>query len=63
MSGAATRMGRVTLARAAGGKERVFYVAKLLYKLGRASYLHKWRVVVAWLLLLGATAAGALSLM
>ena len=63
MSGAATRMGRVTLARAAGGKERVFYVAKLLYKLGRASYLHKWRVIVAWLLLLGATAAGALSLM
>ena len=63
MSGAATRMGRVTLARAAGGKERVFYVAKLLYKLGRWSYLHKWRVIVAWLLLLGATAAGALSLM
>ena len=38
-------------------------MAKLLYKLGRWSYLHKWRVVVAWLLLLGATAAGALSLM
>ena len=38
-------------------------MAKLLYKLGRWSYLHKWRVIVAWLLLLGATAAGALSLM
>lgn len=38
-------------------------MAKLLYTLGRWSYLHKWRVIVAWLLLLGATAAGALSLM
>ena len=38
-------------------------MAKLLYKLGRWSYLHKWRVIVAWLLLLGAAAAAALSLM
>ncbi|MDN8626127.1 MMPL family transporter [Corynebacterium ureicelerivorans] len=38
-------------------------MARLLYTLGRWSYLHKWRVIVAWLLLLGATAAGALSLM
>lgn len=38
-------------------------MAKLLYKLGRWSYLHKWRVIVSWLLLLGAAAAAALSLM
>ncbi|AIL96003.1 MMPL family transporter [Corynebacterium ureicelerivorans] len=38
-------------------------MARLLYTLGRWSYLHKWRVIVAWLLLLGATAAGPLSLM
>lgn len=38
-------------------------MARLLYTLGRWSYLHKWRVIVAWLLLLGAAAAGALSLM
>ena len=38
-------------------------MAKLLYNLGRWSYLHKWRVIVAWLVLLGATATGAFSLM
>lgn len=38
-------------------------MAKLLYNLGRWSYLHKWRVIVAWLLLFGATAGGAFSLM
>lgn len=47
---------------ARAGRKRA-YVARLLYTLGRWSYLHKWRVIVAWLLLLGATAAGALSLM
>ena len=38
-------------------------MAKLLFRLGRWSFLHKWRVIVAWLLILGATAGGALSLM
>ncbi len=38
-------------------------MAKLLFKLGRWSYLHKWKVIVAWLLLLGAAVGGALSLM
>ena len=38
-------------------------MAKLLFRLGRWSYLRKWRVIVAWLCILGATAAGALSLM
>ena len=47
---------------ARAGRKRA-YVARLLYTLGRWSYLHKWRVIVAWLLLLGAAAAGALSLM
>lgn len=47
---------------ARAGRKRA-YVARLLYTLGRWSYLHKWRGIVAWLLLLGATAAGALSLM
>nr|WP_305083654.1 MMPL family transporter [Corynebacterium sp. CCUG 61414] len=35
----------------------------MLFRLGRWSFLHKWKVIVAWLLLLGATAAGAFSLM
>jgi len=38
-------------------------VAKLLYKLGRWSYLHKWRVIVAWLIILVASAGAAVSLM
>lgn len=38
-------------------------MAKLLFRLGRWSFLHKWRVIVAWLLILGATAGAALSLM
>ena len=38
-------------------------VAKLLFKLGRWSYVHKWRVIIAWLLLFGAAAGGAFSLM
>ena len=38
-------------------------MAKLLFKLGRWSYVHKWRVIIAWLLLFGAAAGGAFSLM
>lgn len=38
-------------------------VAKLLFRLGRWSYVHKWKVIVAWLLLFAASVAGALSLM
>ncbi|WP_288832139.1 MMPL family transporter [uncultured Corynebacterium sp.] len=37
-------------------------MAKFLFRLGRWSYLHKWRVIVAWLLLLAAAAAGAATL-
>ncbi|OEX92229.1 multidrug RND transporter [Corynebacterium sp. BCW_4722] len=38
-------------------------MAKLLFKLGRWSYTNKWRVIVAWVLLLGGTLAGAFTLM
>ncbi|MDY5784685.1 MMPL family transporter [Corynebacterium sp.] len=34
-------------------------MADLLFRLGRWSYLHKWRVIVTWLMLLAAAAAGA----
>ena len=34
-------------------------MANFLFRLGRWSYLHKWRVIVAWLLLLAAAGAGA----
>ena len=37
-------------------------MAKLLYKLGRWSYLHKWQVIVTWLLILAASAGAAFSL-
>ncbi|WP_342318846.1 MMPL family transporter [Corynebacterium mayonis] len=37
-------------------------MADFLYRLGRWSYLHKWRVIATWLLLLAATAAGAVTL-
>lgn len=37
-------------------------MAKILFRLGRWSYLHKWRVIVTWLLLLAAAAVGATSL-
>jgi len=38
-------------------------VAKLLYRLGRWSFLHKWKVIVAWLLLLAAVGGAAALLM
>ncbi|UIZ92266.1 MMPL family transporter [Corynebacterium sp. CNCTC7651] len=38
-------------------------MAKLLFKLGRWSYLNPWRVIVAWLLILAASAGVAFSLM
>ncbi|WP_175935787.1 MMPL family transporter [Corynebacterium sp. Marseille-P4321] len=38
-------------------------MAKLLFKLGRWSYTNKWRVIVAWVLLLGGALAGAFTLM
>ena len=38
-------------------------MAKLLYKLGRWSYLHKWRVIAAWLVILAASIGTALTLM
>ena len=34
-------------------------MAKLLYRLGRWSFLHKWKVIVAWLLLLAAVGGAA----
>lgn len=37
-------------------------MAKFLFRLGRWSYTQKWRIVIAWVLLLIAVAAGALSL-
>ena len=37
-------------------------MAKLLYKLGRWSYVHKWRVILAWLLILAASAGAAMAL-
>lgn len=37
-------------------------MAKLLYKLGRWSYLNKWKVIIAWLLILAASAGAAFSL-
>lgn len=37
-------------------------MAKFLFSVGRWSYLHKWRVIVAWLILLAGTAAAAVSL-
>ena len=38
-------------------------MAKLLFKLGRWSYLNPWRVIAAWLLILAASAGVAFSLM
>ncbi|WP_408921634.1 MMPL family transporter [Corynebacterium tuberculostearicum] len=38
-------------------------MAKLLYRLGRWSFLHKWKVIVAWLLLLAAVGGAAALLM
>ena len=38
-------------------------MAKLLYRLGRWSFLHKWKVIVAWLLLLAAIGGAAALLM
>ena len=38
-------------------------VATLLYRLGRWSFLHKWKVIVAWLLLLAAVGGAAALLM
>ncbi|MGC5221063.1 efflux RND transporter permease subunit [Micromonospora sp. DT81.3] len=37
-------------------------MSTLLYSLGRWSYRHSWRVLVAWLLLLGIAGGGALTL-
>ena len=37
-------------------------MAKLLYKLGRWSYVHTWRVILAWLLILAASAGAAFAL-
>ncbi|WP_165164812.1 MMPL family transporter [Corynebacterium qintianiae] len=37
-------------------------MAKFLFKVGRWSYLHKWQVIVAWLILLAGTAGAALTL-
>ncbi|WKD56672.1 Membrane protein YdfJ [Corynebacterium capitovis DSM 44611] len=37
-------------------------MATFLFRLGRWSYLHKWRVIAAWILLLAATAGGAAAL-
>jgi len=37
-------------------------VAKFLYRLGKWSFLNKWKVIVAWLLLFAAGAAGAATL-
>ncbi|SDM05063.1 putative drug exporter of the RND superfamily [Corynebacterium mycetoides] len=37
-------------------------MAKFLFNVGRWSYLHKWRVIAAWLLLLAATAGAAATL-
>ncbi|GAA3215213.1 MMPL family transporter [Microbacterium terregens] len=37
-------------------------MSTLLYALGRWSYRHSWRVLVAWLLLLGIAGAGAVTL-
>lgn len=37
-------------------------MAKLLFRLGRWSYLHEWRVIVTWLLLLVAAGTGAATL-
>lgn len=37
-------------------------MATFLYRLGKWSYLHKWKVIVAWLLLFAAGAAGAATL-
>ncbi|MET0673206.1 MAG: MMPL family transporter, partial [Microbacterium pygmaeum] len=37
-------------------------MSTLLYALGRWSYRHPWRVLVAWLLLLGIAGGGALTL-
>ena len=38
-------------------------MSTLLYALGRWSYRHPWRVLVAWLLLLGIAGGGALVFM
>ncbi|WP_408918720.1 MMPL family transporter [Corynebacterium kefirresidentii] len=38
-------------------------MATLLYRLGRWSFLHKWKVIVAWLLLLAAVGGAAALLM
>ncbi len=38
-------------------------MAKLLYRLGRFSFLHKWKVIIAWLVILVGTVAAALALM
>ncbi|AWB83171.1 MMPL family transporter [Corynebacterium liangguodongii] len=37
-------------------------MAKILFNLGRWSYLHRWRVIVAWLLLLAGTAGAGFAL-
>ncbi|WP_459588902.1 MMPL family transporter [Corynebacterium camporealensis] len=38
-------------------------MAKLLYRLGRWSFLNKWKVIVTWILLLAAAGGAAISLM
>ena len=37
-------------------------MSTLLYALGRWSYRHSWRVLIAWLLLLGLAGVGAVTL-
>ncbi|WP_236007306.1 hypothetical protein [Clavibacter zhangzhiyongii] len=37
-------------------------MATLLYRLGRTSFLHPWRVVAAWILVLGILLGGGLAL-
>ncbi|APT91709.1 hypothetical protein CPHO_00830 [Corynebacterium phocae] len=38
-------------------------MAKLLYKLGRWSFLNRWKVIVAWIIIVGATAGASAALM
>ena len=38
-------------------------MATILYRLGKWSFLNKWKVIVAWVILFAAGMAGALSLM
>ncbi len=37
-------------------------MAKLLFKLGKWSFLHKWVVIITWIILLAGTAVGSLSI-